>query len=49
MKTKPGDIIQANTHNNNDNSSSRDSPESVVLESSAKPGLGCQTDCPGLV
>ena len=39
---KSGDNVEWNTFNNDDNSSSDDYHESIILESSAKPSLGCQ-------
>ena len=41
-KIKFGSKLVLNAGHNNDNSSGGDHPELVVLESSAKPSLGCQ-------
>ena len=46
---KAGGNEVLNTINNSVNSSSHDFPESVVLEYSAKPDLGCHFGSPGLV
>ena len=46
---KSGDKLVLNTCNYNDNSSTGDYPESVVLEYSAKPSLSYLTGSPGLV
>ena len=46
---KSGGKSVLNTYNNNDNYPSCVDPESVVLESSAKPSQGCQFCSPNLV
>ena len=45
---KSRDKLLLNKCNNNDDSCAGDYHESVILECSAKPGLGCQFSSPGL-